>query len=113
MKKIMKINPLADRIVLKPVSEEEKTKENMFGIIIPDSKNSRNKEGVVVAVGRGRMAVPTAVDVAGMAANHFAFYPMEVKAGDKVLYTFGDEVVMEGETFVVIKESDILAIIEK
>ena len=106
------LKPLADRIVVKEVESKEETTGS--GIILDaGSKTSRHREGVVVSVGRGRIAEPTSIDVAGMAANHFAFYPMETKVGDTVVYTFGDEFTISGEKLTVLREQDVLAIIEK
>ena len=95
----MKIRPLQDRIIVKRVEGEEKTKG---GIIIPDSAKEKPMEGKVVAVGSGKVldngkkAVP------------------EVKAGDSVLFSkyAGTEVKIEGEEHLIMREDDILGIIE-
>ena len=96
----MKITPLQDRIIVKRMEEEEKTKG---GIIIPDSAKEKPMEGEVIAVGSGKVldngqkAVP------------------EVKAGDRVLFSkyAGTEVKIEGEEHLIMREDDILGIIEK
>ena len=95
----MKIRPLQDRIIVKRVESEEKTKG---GIIIPDSAKEKPMEGKVVAVGSGKVlesgekAVP------------------EVKAGDRVLFSkyAGTEVKIEGEEHLIMREDDMLGIIE-
>lgn len=83
----MKINPLADRVVLQQVASEETTKS---GIILPDSAKEKPEQGKVVAVG---------ADV------------KEVKTGDKVLYSkYGpSEVKVDGEDYMIVKEEDVLA----
>ncbi len=96
----MKIRPLQDRIIVKRMEEEEKTKG---GIIIPDSAKEKPMEGEVIAVGSGKVldngqkAVP------------------DVKAGDRVLFSkyAGTEVKIEGEEHLIMREDDILGIIEK
>ena len=105
------IKPLSDRVVVREIVIGEETTKS--GIILSgETKQSRHKEGEVIAIGRGRMADPTTSDVAGMAASHFPFIPMEVKIGDRVVYTFGDEFTIKGEKLTVLREQDILAIIE-
>lgn len=90
------IKPLADRVVVKPVEREETTKG---GIVIPDTAKDRPQEGEVVAVGPGKYED-------GKRA------PMEVKVGDRVLFAKygGTEIKIEGEDYLVLRESDILAI---
>jgi chaperonin GroES len=95
----MKIRPLGDRIVVKRVKEEEKTKG---GIIIPDTAKEKPLEGLVVAVGNGK----TLKDGSSR--------PLDVKVGDKVLfgkYT-GTEVKLDGEEHVLLNEDDVLAVVE-
>ncbi len=94
----MKIRPLQDRIIVKRVAEEEKTKG---GIIIPDTAKEKPQEGEIVAVGSG------ARDEAGK------LVPLDVKAGDKILFGkwSGTEVKIDGEELLIMKESDILGII--
>jgi chaperonin GroES len=93
----MKIRPLADRLVVKRTQEEEKTKG---GIIIPDSAKEKPLEGVVVAVGSGK------------ALKNGKSVPLDVKAGDKVLFGkySGTEVKVEGEELVLLREEDVLAV---
>ncbi len=94
----MNIKPLADRVVVKPIDPAEK---KAGGIIIPDTAKEKPQEGEVVAVGPGR------VSDSGQKVE------MEVKKGDKVLYGkySGTEVSIDGEDFLIMRESDILAII--
>ncbi len=96
----MKIRPLADRLVVKRTQEEEKTKG---GIIIPDTAKEKPLEGVVVAVGSGKL-LKNGKQVA-----------LEVKEGDKVLFGkySGTEVKVEGEELVLLREEDILAVFTK
>jgi len=95
----MKIRPLQDRIIVKRVEGEEKTKG---GIIIPDSAKEKPMEGKVVAVGSGKV-----LDSGEKAVP-------EVKAGDSVLFSkyAGTEVKIEGEEHLIMREDDILGIIE-
>jgi chaperonin GroES len=94
----MKIRPLQDRLLLRPVEAEEKT---AGGIIIPDSAKEKPQEGEVVAAGKGK------VNDGGK------LVPLDVKRGDRVLYGkySGSEVTVDGETFVIIREEDVLAIV--
>lgn len=94
-----KIRPLHDRILVKRINAEEKT---AGGIIIPDTAKEKPAEGSVVAVGNGIK------DEAGKIT------PLDVKVGDKVLFTKwgGTEIKINGEELLIMKESDILAIIE-
>ncbi|MEI6127021.1 MAG: co-chaperone GroES [Pseudomonadota bacterium] len=96
----MKIRPLQDRIIVKRVEGEEKTKG---GIIIPDSAKEKPMEGKVIAVGSGKIL-----------ENGERAKP-EVKEGDRVLFGkyAGTEVKIEGEEHLILKEDDILGIIEK
>jgi chaperonin GroES len=95
----MKIRPLQDRILVKRLESEEKTKG---GIIIPDSAKEKPAEGKVVAVGKGK------VDDDG---KHHA---LDVKKGDKVLFSkyAGTEVQIEGDEHIIIREDDVLGVIE-
>jgi chaperonin GroES len=95
----MKIRPLHDRVLVKRVEEEEKTKG---GIIIPDTAKEKPTRAEVVAVGNG------ARDESGK------LVPLDVKVGDIVLFAKwgGTEVKVEGQELLILKESDILAIIE-
>ncbi|MGZ9107239.1 MAG: co-chaperone GroES [Micavibrio sp.] len=94
----MKFRPLHDRVMLRRVEQEEKTKG---GIIIPDTAKEKPMEGEVVAVGSGVR------DETGK------IIPLDVKAGDRVLFSkwSGTEVNMEGEEFLVVKESDIMGVL--
>lgn len=89
--------PLADRVVVKPVQAEEKTKG---GIVLPDTAKDKPQEGEVIAVGPGRVL-----------DNGTKLAP-EVKVGDRVIYSkySGSEVKIEGDEYLIIRESDILAV---
>lgn len=93
-----KIRPLQDRVLIKRINEEEKTKG---GIIIPDTAKEKPQEGKVVAIGKGKVL-------------EGKLQPVEVKVGDKILFSkySGTEVKIEGEEHLIIKEEDILGIIE-
>ena len=95
----MAFRPLGDRVIVKRVKEEEKTKG---GIIIPDTAKEKPQEGEIIAVGSG------ARDEAGK------LVPLDVKAGDRILFGkwSGTEVKVDGEDLLIMKESDILGIIE-
>lgn len=95
----MKVRPLADRVLVKPLEEEDKTPG---GIILPDTAKEKPMRGKVVAVGHGR------VDDKGERV------PMDVKAKDVVLYGkySGTEIKIDGEEYLIMRESDILAIVE-
>jgi chaperonin GroES len=95
----MKVKPLQDRVLVKPKKEEEMKKG---GIIIPDTAKERPQEGTIVEIGPGK------VDENGKRI------PMEVKKGDRVIYSkyAGNEIEIEGEEYILMRESDILAIIE-
>ena len=92
----VKLQPLADRVVVKPIEREEKTKS---GIYLPDTVKEKPQEGEVMAVGPGRLSED---------GKRIA---MEVKVGDVVIYTKygGTEIKIEGEELVILRESDILA----
>jgi chaperonin GroES len=95
----MGYRPLGDRILVKPKESEEKTAS---GIVLPDTAKEKPQEGEVIAVG------PGAKDDEGKRI------PMDIKVGDKVLYSkySGTEVKINGKEHLIIRESDILAIIE-
>ena len=95
----MKIRPLQDRILVKRIDEEEKTSG---GIIIPDTAKEKPQEGKVVAVGKGK------TDDAGK------LQPLDVKKGDRVLFSkyAGTEVNIEGEEHLIIREDDVLGVME-
>ncbi len=96
----MKIKPLHDRVLVKRLAEEEKTKG---GIIIPDSAKEAPAEGKVIAVG------------AGTKDDSGKLQPLDVKPGDRVLFSKygGTEVKIDGEEHLIMKEEDILGIVEK
>ena len=96
----MKIRPLADRVVVKRVAEEEKTKG---GIIIPDAAKEKPVEGEVIAVGNGKVL------------KDGSLQPLDVKVGDRVLFGkySGTEVKIDGEERLIVREDDILGILDK
>ena len=96
----MNIQPLGDRILIKPLEAEDKTKG---GIVLPDTAKEKPQEGKVVAVGKGRTLESGKVEA------------LEVKVDDIVLYGkySGTEITKEGEEYLFVKEEDILAIIKK
>ncbi|NPA13540.1 MAG: co-chaperone GroES [Aquificae bacterium] len=96
-----KIKPLYDRVVVKPVEEAEERTPS--GIIIPDTAKEKPSEGEVIAVGEGRLL------------ENGELKPLKVKVGDKVIYSkyAGNEFVVDGEDLIVLREDDILAIIEQ
>ncbi len=95
----MRLKPLGDKIVVKPIEKEEKTKS---GIVLPDTAKEKPQEGEVVAVGPGKVEKGERV-------------PMEVKVGDRVIYSKygGTEVKVEGEEYLILSQSEVLAIVEK
>jgi len=92
----VKLQPLADRVVVKPIEREEVSRG---GIVLPDTAKEKPQEGEVMAVGPGRLSED---------GKRIA---MEVKVGDVVIYTKygGTEIKIEGEELVILRESDILA----
>ena len=94
----MSFRPLGDRVLVKRIEEEAKTKG---GIIIPDTAKEKPQEGEVVSVGTGARSDDGTV------------HPLEVKAGDKILFGkwSGTEVKIDGEDLIIMKESDILGIV--
>ena len=96
----MNIQPLGDRIVIKPLEAEEKTKG---GIVLPDTAKEKPQEGKVVAVGKGKVLESGKVE------------PLEVKVGDVVLYGkySGTEITKDGDEYLIVRQEDILAIIKK
>ena len=96
----MNIQPLHDRVIVKRVEEEEKTKG---GIIIPDTAKEKPQEGLVIAVGSGRIEEEGKKKV-----------PLEVKKGDRVLFSkyAGTEINIDGEEHLIMKEEDIIALIK-
>lgn len=95
-----KIQPVGDRIVVKPAGKEEVTRS---GIVIPDTAKEKPQEGEVLAVGSGKLL------------DNGERAPMEVKVGDKVLFAKygGTEFKLDGEDLLVLRESDVLAILQK
>ncbi len=95
----MKLRPLQDRVIVKRVAEEEKTKG---GIIIPDTAKEKPIEGKVLAVGNGKVLEDGTVR------------SLDVKAGDRILFTkyAGTEVKLDGEEHLIIREEDILGVVE-
>ena len=94
--KSVKLEPMADRMVVKPIEREEITKG---GIVLPDTAKEKPQEGEVLAGGPGRMS------------DDGVRIPMDIKKGDVVLYSKygGTEVKVEDEEFIILRESDILA----
>jgi chaperonin GroES len=94
-----KLRPLGDRVVVKPSAREEMTKS---GIVLPDTAKEKPQEGTIVAAGPGRI-----LDDGKREA-------MDVKAGDKVLYAkyAGTEFKIDGDELLIVKQADILAIVE-
>lgn len=95
----MKLNPLGDRVVIKPLEMEEVTKS---GIVLPDTAKEKSQEGIVIAVGSGRLL------------ENGTRVPLEVKEGDRVVYSKygGSEFKNEGEELLILSERDILAIVQ-
>jgi chaperonin GroES len=95
----MKIRPLQDRVIVQRVQEEEKTKG---GIIIPDTAKEKPQEGKVVAVGKGKVN------------DDGKLTPLDVKAGDRILFGkySGTEVKIDGEDYLIMREDDILGVLE-
>lgn len=95
----MKIRPLQDRIIVKRIAEEERTKG---GIIIPDTAKEKPQEGKVIAVGKGKMS------------DAGKLIPVQVKVGDRVLFGkySGSEIKLEGDEHLIIREEDVLGVIE-
>ena len=93
-----KIRPLQDRLVVRRLTEEEKTKG---GIIIPDTAKEKPQEGEVIAVGNGKVLETGKVQA------------LDVKAGDKILFSkySGTEVNMDGEEYLIVREDDVLGVI--
>ena len=91
------IKPLGDRVVVKPSPQEEKTKG---GIVLPDTAKEKPQKGQVVAVGQGKLL------------ENGQRVALEVKVGDKVIYSKygGTEVKVDGEEYLILRESDILAV---
>ncbi|MCM1565450.1 MAG: co-chaperone GroES [Dehalobacter sp.] len=93
----MKLKPLADRVIIKAVPSEERTKS---GIIMPDTAKEKPQEGEVIAVGPGKVEKGERI-------------PMEVNVGDRVIYSkyAGTEVKYDGNEYLILRETDIQAVI--
>jgi chaperonin GroES len=96
----MKIKPLQDRIIVKRLEEEDTTKG---GIIIPDTAKEKASEGLVVAVGKGKVL------------ENGTLLPLEVKKNDRILFGkySGTDVKIEGEEYLIMREDDVLGVIQK
>ena len=96
----MKIRPLQDRVIIKRIEEEEKSKG---GIIIPDTAKEKPQEGKVIAVGKGKVN------------DDGKLIPLDVKVNDRILFGkySGAEINIDGEEHLIMREEDILGIIEK
>lgn len=94
----LNMRPLGDRVIIKPLPSEEKTRG---GVILPDTAKEKPQQGEVVAVGTGRVL------------ENGQKVPMEIKVGEKVLYGkySGTEVKLEGEDYLIVKESEVLGIL--
>jgi len=95
----LNIKPIADRVVVEAAAAEEKTAS---GIYIPDTAKEKPSQGIIVAVGNGKFADSTGAQI-----------PMDVKVGDKVLYSKygGTEITYEGKEYLIMRESDIYAVL--
>ncbi|MCD6419824.1 MAG: co-chaperone GroES [Synergistetes bacterium] len=95
----MELKPLGDRVVVKPIKEEQKTKG---GIVLPDTAKEKPQQGEVIAVGSGRVL------------DNGQKVALEVSVGDKVIYSkyAGTEVKLEDEEYLILSERDILAILK-
>ena len=95
----MKIRPLQDRVIVKRIEEEEKTKG---GIIIPDTAKEKPQEGKVIAVGKGKIA------------DDGKLVKLDVKIGDKILFGkySGSEIKLNGDEHLIMREDDILGVVE-
>lgn len=96
----MRLKPLSDRVVVKPLEEEERTKG---GIVLPDTAKEKPQHGEILAVG------PGALDENGKRL------PMDVKVGDRVLFAkyAGTEIKIDEEELLILRQSDVLAIVER
>ena len=94
----MNLRPLGDRVVVKPVEREERTKS---GIVLPDTAKEKPQEGIVEAVGTGRLL------------DNGTKVPMELQVGDKILYAkyAGNEFKVEEIEYLIISEKDVLAVV--
>ena len=95
----MALKPLGDRIVVRPLEAQEKTKS---GLVLPDSAKEKPQEGKVLSVGTGKLLDDGAVK------------SLEIKNGDRVLYGkySGTEISLEGEDYLILREEDVLAVLQ-
>ena len=95
----MALKPLGDRIVVKPLDAEEKTKS---GLVLPDTAKEKPQEGKVIAVGTGKLLDDGIVK------------PLEIKHGDRVLYGkySGTEIRISNEDYLILREEDVLAVVQ-
>ena len=95
----MKVRPLGDRVLVKPLEVEEKKKG---GIIIPDTAKEKPQEGKIIAVGKGKIT------------EQGKTLPLDVKVGDRILFGkySGNEIKIDDEDYLIVREEDILGIIE-
>ena len=95
----MKVRPLYDRILIKRVDEEEKTAGGLF---IPDTAKEKPQQGLVVAVGNGKVQ------------EDGSLRKLEIKAGDKILFSkySGNDIKIEGTEHLILREDDVLAVLE-
>ncbi len=96
----MKVKPLYDRILVKRLNTEEKTKG---GIIIPETAKEKPQEGKVVSVGKGKLL------------ENGSTRPLDVKAGDRILFSKygGTEINIEGDEYLILREDEVLAVVEE
>jgi chaperonin GroES len=96
----MSLRPLGDRVVLKPVEKEERTKS---GIVLPDTAKEKPQEGLVEAVGTGRVL------------DNGSKVPVDLKVGDRVLYAkyAGNEFKIEDVEYLIVSEKDVLAVLDQ
>jgi chaperonin GroES len=96
----MKLRPLGDRVIIKAVEKEEKSKG---GIIMPDTAKEKPLEGEIIAVGPGKLD------------DNGKRQPMDVNVGDRVIYSkySGTEIKFDGEEYLILRESDVQAVVEK
>ena len=95
----MNIKPLGDRVVIRPAVREETTKS---GIVLPDTAKEKPQEGEIIAVGTGRLL------------DSGERQPLEVRVGDRAMYAkyAGTEIKLDGEEYLILRESDILALVK-
>ena len=96
----MRLRPLGDRVVIKPVEREERTKS---GIVLPDTAKEKPQEGLIEAVGNGRF-----IETTGKRE------PLDVKVGDRVVYAkyAGSEIKLDEIEYLILSEKDILAVVQ-